>query len=216
MAARATARRPSGAQLRQLRQGFGALQAVERRIAGAQIEIDVGEIRMRLRAPGRLDDLRGAPQVAPAGTGGVPARAAAGTRSGASFTASWALDERALPVALEPVEGVGGVAAPPDGAAQLALSMRPSEARRSTAASAPRQSFSAQRASSTASLAQVAAGASRAASIAYCAPRRHRRAGAPRRRGRAGRAPAYRRRPSCARRPPPRRPGCRRPGRPAP
>ena len=51
---------------RQLRQGLGPLQPVERQIAGAQIDIDLREIRMRLTPPCRLDDLGRPAQIAPA------------------------------------------------------------------------------------------------------------------------------------------------------
>ena len=95
-----------GATLGQPRQRLGPLEAVEAGIARAQVEIDLGQIRVGLHPPRRLDDLGGAPQVALRDRS-RPASAAAGTRSGASLTASERYRKRPIGIMLGTIKRVG-------------------------------------------------------------------------------------------------------------
>ena len=55
---------PFGGALREAGQGFGPLEAVERGIALTKIEIDLREIRMRLKPPRGFDDFGCATKIA--------------------------------------------------------------------------------------------------------------------------------------------------------
>ena len=120
MAADASARRDSGSQDDHLAESFGALEPVEGRVAGAQVQVDLGEVGMGRRAPGGLHDARRPLELAPPGQDAGGDASAAGTRSGASLTASSAAASAPSSSVLGAAEGVGGEqhrALAPDGGA---------------------------------------------------------------------------------------------------
>ena len=98
--------RASGAQFEILAERFRAPQAIERRIARAKIEIDIREIGMGQRAPGGFDHFGGPSQIASMRQE-TPGQGGGRNEIGRELHGRLCARERALPVALGPVEGIG-------------------------------------------------------------------------------------------------------------